>query len=205
VAATASLLMRAYRALDGSYFFWRAGAYDPTMSDATGSQTPPFPIVDYSDFVIAGFLEGPLARSDETAFALPGLGTPGVPITFGAGMTIQTAPGTDCRDYSSITVWVVITAAPSTPALLTLTSIWTNTPTPSTPADVGALRSDDAISNGDSPQNIYQAQYDVNGTTASSGAAQGPFNVPVRGRNHLLGIKSDVGDVEGYCIAMRLV
>lgn len=203
MAGTASVLMRAYRALDGSYFYWRAGAYDPGMDDAIGDQTPPFAKVSYSDQVIVGTVEGPLARTDPEAFALAGLGTPGVPITFGASTTVQTAPGIDCRDFSSISVWIVVTAAPSTPAVVTVQSLWTNKDTPATAADVGVLRSDDAIVAGASPQNIYQAEYAVSGTTAATGVALGPFNVPVRGRRHLLAIKSDVGDVQGYCIAMR--
>jgi len=203
MAPSASVLMRAFRAADGSFFYWRAGAYDPNMDDATGDQTPPFPIVDYSDQIIAGFVEGPLARSDATAFPLAGLGTVGTPITFAAFM-VQTPPGDDCRDYESISIWVVVTAAPTTPAVVTLTSIWSNKDTPAAPADLSPLRSDDAILDGESPQNIYEAQYDVTGTTAAVGFALGPFNVPVRGRTHLLGIKAVPGDVEGYCVAMRL-
>lgn len=203
MSGQASVLMRAFRAANGSYHTWRAGAFDPTMSDAVGDQAPPFPVGDYSDHVAVAFLEGPLARTDEEAFALAGLGTPGSPITFTSGVIVETGPGVDCRDYSSISVWVIITAAPTTPAVVTLQSIWTNKEPPAAPSDVGALRSDDAIVDGVSPQNIYRAEYDVTGTTASSGAAQGPFNVPVRGRRHLVAIKSDVGDVEGYVIAMR--
>lgn len=195
-----STLMRAYRAANGSFFTWRAGGYDPDMDDAS----PPFPKVDYSDHTVIGILGGPLARSDADGFNLPGLGTPAIPITFTVPQTVQSAPGTDCRDFSSISIWIVITAAPTTPAVVTLTSLWTNSDAPATQADVGALRSDDAIVDGLSPQNIYQATYDVTGTTVSSGAAQGPFNVPVRGRHHLLAIKSDTGDVEGYAVAMRL-
>jgi hypothetical protein len=191
--------MRAYRAADGSFYTWRAGAYDPNMDDAS----PPFPKVDYSDHVQIGILGGPLARSDAEAFALAGLGTPGVPLTVTIPPIVQTPPGTDCRDFTSISVWFVVTAAPTTPAQVNVRSVWTNTSSPSGPEHQGILNSDDAILNGSSPQNVYTAEYTVNGTAAATGAALGPFNVPVRGRNHLIVISSDTGDVEGYAIAMR--
>jgi len=203
VAATASVLMRAYRAADGSYHTWRAGGYDPDMSDAVGDQAPPFPIVDYSDHVVIGFLEGPLARSDANSFEI--IGTLASPVTFPTSGVFN-IPGTDCRDYDSISCWVVVTAAPTTPAVVSLTSAWTNVDSggASGPEHLGVQRSDDAISSGISPQNQYQADFEVNAITAASGAALGPYNVPVRGRNHILIVKSDTNDVEGYVVAMRL-
>ncbi|UCG88452.1 MAG: hypothetical protein JSW71_07890, partial [Gemmatimonadota bacterium] len=72
------------------------------------------------------------------------------------------------------------------------------------PQDFGIQASDDAISAGVSPQNQYRAEYTVNGTTAATGAALGPYNVPVRGREHLLIVRSDTGDVEGYALVMRM-
>jgi hypothetical protein len=195
--------MRAYRSTDNSYHTWRAGNYDPTMSDAVGDQAPPHPIVQYSDFVVVGTLGGPLARTDAESFPLVGLGTVGVPITLPMVSTPETAPGTDCRDYQSISVWFIVTAAPS-PAVVTMQSLWTNTSLAATAAEGGLLTSDDAILAGVSPQNPYQAEYTVTGTTAATGTALGPFNVPVRGRNHRLVIRSDTGDVEGYAVALRI-
>lgn len=206
MAATASVLMRAYRAADGSYHTWRAGGYDPDMSDAVGDQAPPFPIVDYSDHVVIGFLEGPLARSDANSFEI-GIGTSGSPVVFpSGGGGANNSPGIDCRDYDSISCWIVVTAAPTTPAIVSVTSAWTNVDSGgvSGPEHLGVQRSDDAISSGISPQNQYQADFEVNAITAASGAALGPYNVPVRGRNHILIVKSDTNDVEGYVVAMRL-
>jgi hypothetical protein len=193
--------MRAFRVADGSFYTWRAGAYDPAMADAT----PPFPKVDYSDHVQIGILGGPLARSDAEAFAVPGMGTPGTPVTLGVGGVGQTVPGTDCRDFASISAWFVVTAAPTTPAVVTLKSLWTNIDAAAVPADLGVQASDDAISAGVSPQNKYVAEYTINGTTAVEGAALGPFNVPVRGRRQILVAESSTLDVVGYMVAMRLV
>ncbi|MDB4278134.1 hypothetical protein N9917_00890 [Deltaproteobacteria bacterium] len=204
MAATASILMRAFRVADGSFFMWRAGAYDPTMSDATGDQAPPFPTGDYSDQVQVGTLGGPLARSDADSFTVPGLGTSGAPVTFPGAGGIFNSPPTECRDFTSISCWVVITAAPTTPAVVSLISAWSNKLTVAASADIGVQRSDDAIVDGVSPQNEYIAEYEIGGITAASGAALGPFNVPVRGRGHILIVKSDTGDVEGYVLAMRM-
>jgi hypothetical protein len=195
--------MRAFRAADSSFHTWRAGAYDPTMSDATGDQAPPFPTGDYSDHVAIAFLEGPLARSDAEAFLLAGMGTPGSPATFAIDTgpsTVETAPGTDCRDFESISIWIVVTSV-GTAATLTLSSAWSNVDAPSGAADIGIQRSDDAITDGDSPQNTYAAIYSFTGLP---GQALGPYNVPTRGRRHLLAVASDTGDLEGYALAMRM-
>lgn len=204
MAGTASVLMRAYRALDGSFFYWRAGAYDPDMNDATGDQAPPFPKVGYSDQVVVGTVEGPLARTDPESFLLPGLGTPGSPVVFPNAGGIFNTPPTDCQDFSSISLWVVLTATPTTPAVVSLSSAWSNKGTVAAAADIGVQRSDDAIVDGNSPQNQYIAEFTVSGPTAATGAALGPYNVPVRGRGHILILKSDTGDVEGYALAMRM-
>lgn len=205
MAATASILMRAFRAADSSFFTWRAGAYDPTMSDATGDQAPPFPVGDYSDFVVLGTVEGPLARSDAEAFEI-GIGTSGAPVVFPSSGGAINSPGVDCRDYESISCWIVVTAAPTTPAVVEVTSAWTNVSGSNVdgPEDLGVQRSDDAITGGVSPQNEYRAQYTISGTTAATGAALGPYNVPVRGRNHILIVKSDTNDVVGYVLGMRM-
>jgi len=204
LAATASVMMRAFRAANSSFFTWRAGAYDPTMSDAVGDQAPPFPIIDYSDHVLIGTIGGPLARTDPEAFLLAGLGTPGVPVTFTTAGVVETPPGVDCRDFESISLWVVVTAAPTTPAVVSVRSLWSNMATVSASADIGIQASDDSISAGISPQNGYTAEYAVTGTTVAVGVALGPYNVPVRGRRHLFGVESDTNDVEGYVLAMRM-
>lgn len=201
--AEASVLMRAFRAADQSYHTWRAGSYDPNMDDATGDQAPPFPIIDYSDPVVIGFIGGPLARSDAEAFTVPGLGTSGTPITFLTAGVTQTT-GTECRDFKSISVWVVITNAPTTPAVLSVRSIWTNTSSVGGAGDYGIQASDDAIVSGVSPQNRYIAEFTVTGTSAAVGFAHGPYNVPVRGRLHTLSLDSDTNDVQGYVLVMRL-
>lgn len=190
--------MRAYRAADGSYFTWRAGSYDPNMEDAVGDQAPPFPIIDYSDHVVIGFAGGPLARSDAEGFNLTGLGTSGTPVTFAtAPGTTETAPGTDCRDYRSITYWVYVTAA-GTAGTLSLKVSWASVEAAAA-SDFTAQKSDDAISGGLSPQNTYIGQFTVSGT-----ATLGPFNVPVRGRRSALTVETDTGDLQGYVVAMRL-
>jgi hypothetical protein len=196
--------MRAFRVADSSFHTWRAGAYDPTMSDATGSQAPPFPIVDYSDFVVIGTVGGPLARSDGDAFLLTGLGTPGTPITFAIDTgpsSVETVPGTDCRDFSSISLWVVVTTV-GTATQVRLTSVWSNIDAAAVLAtDFGIQASDDEIAAGVSPQNTYRATYPLSGAPVT---ALGPYNVPVRGRRHLLVIDTDTGDLEGYVLAMRI-
>lgn len=204
MAGQQAFLMRAYRSIDGSFHTWRAGQYDPTMSEATGAQAPPHPVVDYSDFVVVGFLGGPLARSDAEAFAVPGLGTSGTPITFLSSSVQESLPGTDCRDFESISLWIVVTAAPTTPAVVSVRSLWANVDSPAAAADVGHQRSDDAILDGVSPQNNYVADFEVTGTTAATGIALGPYNVPIRGRRHIFAVESDTNDVEGYVVAMRL-
>jgi hypothetical protein len=176
------------------------------MSDATGDQAPPFPPGDYSDHVVIGTVEGPLARSDAEAFEI-GIGTSGSPVVFpSGGGGANNNPGVDCRDYEFISCWIVVTAAPTTPAVVEVTSAWTNVSGSNVdgPEDLGVQRSDDAIAAGVSPQNEFQRDYTINGTTAASGAALGPYNVRVQGRNHILIIKSDTGDVEGYAVGMRI-
>jgi hypothetical protein len=202
VAATASVMMRAFRALDSSFHIWRAGAYDPTMSDATGDQAPPFPVGDYSDFVVIGQIGGPLARSDNTAFSPAGLGTSGVPVVFPVAATplVETSPGTDCQDFSSISYWVNVTTLAAGTSL-TLRVYWGMEASPGGIADYGIQASDDQISAGVSPQAPYQAVYDLTGGITT---AFGPFNVPVRGRYCRLTISSDNGLVQGYVRALRV-
>jgi hypothetical protein len=203
VAASASIIMRAYRVADSSFHTWRAGAYDPTMNDATGAQAPPFPTGDYSDHVVIGTLGGPLARSDAEAFLLPGMGTPGAPITFNIDSgpsTVEGTPGTDCRDYESISIWIVVTTV-GTAATLNVGSAWSNVNVAAGGADVGVQYSDDAIVDGDSPQNAYRAIYSFSGLP---GQALGPYNVPIRGRRHFAVVATDTGDLEGYVLAMRM-
>lgn len=204
MAGQQAFLMRAYRSIDGSFHTWRAGQFDPTMSEATGAQAPPHPTGEYSDFVVVGFLGGPLARSDADAFEVPGLGTSGVPITFTTAGVAEAPPGTECRDFESISVWVVVTNAPTTPSVVTVRSLWTNVDSVGSSADLGVQRSDDAILDGVSPQNKYLAEFEVTGTSASVGFALGPYNVPVRGRRHIVVVESSTNDVEGYVLAMRL-
>jgi len=192
--------MRAFRAANSSFFTWRAGAYDPTMSDAVGDQAPPFPIVDYSDHVVIGQIGGPLARTDAEGFTLTGLGTSGTPVTFSsaAGGTPETAPGTDCRDFSSITYWVYVTT-PGTATVMNLFCAWAPRDA-ALAADFSNVKSDDLISGGISPQNTYQGQF----TVPTGGGPVGPFNIPVRGRRGVLSVQTDTGDLEGYALAMRL-
>jgi len=197
--AEAAYLMRAFRSIDGSFHTWRAGDFDTDMSDTT----PPFSPGDYSDFVLLGFVGGPLARSDADAFTVAGLGTSGVPVTYAIDSgpaTAQTTPGTDCRDFESISCWVVVTTV-GTATTLTVSSLWTNTSSPSGAADLGFQRSDDAIVDGDSPQNSYRAIYSFSGAPSQ---ALGPYNVPVRGRRHLLTVATDTGDLQGYVLVMRM-
>jgi len=200
VAATASILMRAFRSTDSSYHTWRAGNYDPTMSDAVGDQVPPHPIVQYSDFVVVGTLGGPLARTDAEGFTLAGLGTSGSPVTFttAPGATFATVPGLDCRDYESITVWVYITT-PGTATEMRLFCAWAAVDA-AVGSDFSSTRSDDQIASGISPQNLYQAVFVL--PTPDNGLV-GPFNIPVRGRRALIAVQTDTGDLEGYALAMR--
>ena len=201
MAGTASILMRAFRAADSSFFTWRAGAYDPSMEDAVGDQAPPFPIIDYSDQVIVGQIGGPLARTDQTAFAPAGLGTLGVPVTFpvAAAPLLQTSPGTDCQDFTSITYWVNVTTLAGGVSL-SLRAYWGMEASPVGIADYGSQASDDQISAGVSPQAVYEAVYDLTGGITT---AFGPFNVPVRGRYCRLAVISDNGAVQGHVRAMR--
>lgn len=198
--AQAVFVMRAFRSIDSSYFVWRAGEFDDDMSEAN----PPNPKNEYSDHMVIGQIGGPLARSDAEASPVAGLGTSGTPITFTTAGVSESNPGTDCQDFSSISVWVVVTAAPTTPAVVSLRSRWSNVGATSGPADSGFQTSDDAITSGASPQNQYVAEFTINGTTVAEGAALGPYNVPVRGRRHILTVDSDTNDVEGYVLAMRL-
>jgi len=188
--------MRAYRTIDGSYHTWRAGQYDPDLLETT----PPNPKVEYSDAVVLGFVGGPLARTDAEGFNPPGLGTSGVPVTFttAPGATFESDPGTDCRDFSSITAWVYITT-PGTATEMTLYCAWSPIDA-SVATDFSTTKSDDQISSGVSPQNIYQADYAV--PTPDSGPA-GPFNIPVRGRRAKIAVQTDTGDLEGYVVVMR--
>lgn len=197
MAGTASVLMRAFRNADSSFFTWRAGAYDPTMSDAVGDQAPPFPVVDYSDIVVIGQIGGPLARTDADGFPLTGLGTSGVPVTFATTPgTSETAPGTDCRDFDSITYWVYVTTS-GTATTMTLSCAWAAVDA-AVASDFSPIRSDDQIASGVSPQNVYEGVF----TLPASGPV-GPFNIPVRGRRARLTVQTDTGDLDGYVLAMR--
>lgn len=202
MAGTASILMRAFRSADSSFFTWRAGAYDPQMTDAVGDQAPPFPIIDYSDHVVIGAVEGPLARTDPEATAVAGLGTPGTPITFGnaASPSPETFPGTDCRDFDSITYWVVLTNK-GTATNVTLDVAWSWKDNPANAGDVGELMSDDQISAGVSPQNVYQTVHTWSVGTVPQGFM---INVPVRGRRSRVSLFTDTGDAQGYVVAMRI-
>ena len=204
MAGQQAFLMRAFRAANGSYHTWRAGQYDPTMAEATGSQAPPFPVGGYSDFMVLSFLGGPLARSDAEAAPLPGMGTVGVPVAFpnGSPPLINTNPGLDCRDFSSVSIYVVITT-PGTATLATLFVAWSGADAAAFTVDAGIQRSDDAIAAGVSPQNFYQADF-VMPPPFGLGPVLGPFNVPVRGRRFFLAVQMNTGDVLGYVTAQRL-
>lgn len=189
-----AFLMRAYRSIDGSFFTWRAGQYDPNLLEAT----PPHPKVEYSDPVVLGFVGGPLARTDAEGFTLAGLGTSGTPVTFATSPgTIESDPGTDCRDFSSITYWVYITA-PGTASSMELRVRWASVDA-AVAADFTTQKSDDAITSGVSPQNTYVGQFTIPGS-----GTIGPFNVPVRGRRAELIVETDTGDLDGYVVAMRI-
>lgn len=199
MAGTASILMRAFRSANSSFHTWRAGSFDPTMSDAVGDQAPPFPTGDYSDHVAIAFLEGPLARSDSEAFDV--IGSSGSPVTFALApaFTSEALPGTDCRDYASVTYWIYITN-PGTATLLSVFGSWAGVDA-ALATDHASQKSDDAISSGVSPQNTYQADYSMPPT---GNQPLGPFNLPVRGRRARLRLQADTNNVQGYVTAMRL-
>jgi hypothetical protein len=204
MAGQQAFLMRAFRSADGSYHTWRAGQYDPLMAEATGSQAPPFPPGDYSDFMVVSFLGGPLARTDGEAAPLSGLGTSGAPITFNifaSGLSLNSDPGLDCRDFSSVTVWVVLTNQ-GTASSGSLFAGWSGKDAAAFLADVAIQKSDDAISGGISPQNVYVATVTLP-TPVGVAPVLGPYNVPVRGRRFFFGLYFDTADVEGYVIAQR--
>jgi hypothetical protein len=167
------------------------------MSDATGDQAPPNPIVDYSDFVAVAFLEAPLARDDAEQVEV--IGTSGSPVAFATSPTVtsQAAPGTDMRDYESCNYWVYITT-PGTGAVLSVFATAAGVDSAAT-SDHGILRSEDQIAAGVAPQAIYQMDFDM--TTA---APYGPINIPKRGRRHRLSVSTDTGDVLGYVSAQRI-
>jgi hypothetical protein len=192
--------MRAYRTIDGSFHTWRAGEFDTDMSETT----PPHPKGEYSDFVVLSHIGGPLARSDAEAFPFPGLGTSGAPITFSQAPvpSVNTDPGIDCQDYSSVTVFITITT-PGTAALATVLGAWSGVDAAALAADVTAQRSDDSIAAGVSPQNQYQATYTMP-TPVGVAPVLGPFNLPVRGRRFFLAVMFDTADVEGFVTVMRL-
>lgn len=198
MAAQAVFVMRAFRSIDSSYFVWRAGEFDDDMSEAT----PPHPKNEYSDHMVIGQIGGPLARTDQTAFAVPGLGTSGTPATFptSAGPLVESSPGTDCQDFTSVSYWATVTTV-GTSTSITLRVVWGAEETPSGATDYGFQTSDDQISAGVSPQAVYEATYDLTGGITYS---FGPFNVPVRGRYARLSIHSSTGDAEGYVRAMRI-
>ena len=204
MAGQQAFLMRAFRAANGSYHTWRAGQYDPAMAEATGPQAPPFPVGGYSDFMVLSFLGGPLARSDLEALPLPGMGTVGVPIAFplGSPPLVNTNPGLDCQDFTSVSLFVHITT-PGTASLATLFAAWSGVEAAAFTVDAGIQRSDDAILAGVSPQNIYQATFPMPPPTGP-GPVLGPFNVPVRGRRLFLALQMDTNDSLGYVTALRL-
>jgi len=198
MAAQAVFVMRAFRSIDSSYFVWRAGEFDNDMSEAS----PPNPPGEYSDHTVIGFIGGPLARTDTTALSPAGLGTPGAPATFpvtGAPL-LETSPGTDCQDFTSISYWVNVTNVAGGTSL-TVQALWGMEESPVGAGDYGFQASDDQITAGASPQAVYTATYDLTGGTTN---AFGPFNVPVRGRFCRLVISSDNGAVEGYVRAIRV-
>jgi hypothetical protein len=198
MAAQAVFVMRAFRGIDSSYFVWRAGEFDDDMSEAN----PPNPPGEYSDHTVIGFIGGPLARTDTTALSPVGLGTSGTPVTFpvaGAPL-LETSPGTDCQDFTSISYWVNVTNLAGGTSL-TVQVLWGMEETPAGAGDYGFQASDDQITAGASPQAVYTATYDLTGGITS---AFGPFNVPVRGRFCRLVISSDNGAVEGYVRAIRV-
>jgi hypothetical protein len=168
------------------------------MNDAVGDQAPPFPIVDYSDQVVVGYVEGPLARTDPSGFDV--LGTLALNAVFDSPPTptLEVLPGTDCRDFSSISYWVyIVTDWGATQ--IDVYSYWSQEATPASDADFGPITSDDQIASGLSPQNTYIGRFTISGPTTL-----GPFNIPVRGRFARIGVASDNGWAEGYVKAMRL-
>lgn len=194
MAAQAVFVMRAFRSIDSSYFVWRAGEFDDDMSEAN----PPNPKNEYSDHMVIGQIGGPLARTDVEGFNLTGLGTSGSPVTFATSPgTAESDPGTDCRDFSSVSYWVYVTA-PGTASTMELRVRWASVDS-AVAADFASQKSDDAISGGVSPQNTYVGQFSISGT-----GTIGPFNVPVRGRRAELVVETDTGDLDGYAVAMRI-
>jgi hypothetical protein len=168
------------------------------MDDAVGDQAPPFPIVDYSDQVVVGYVEGPLARTDPSGFDV--LGSLAVPVVFDSPPTptLETLPGTDCRDFSSISYWVFV-AEDNGATSIDVYSYWSQEATPAADADFGPITSDDQIASGLSPQNTYIGRFTISGPTTL-----GPFNIPIRGRYARIGVASNNGLAEGNAKAMRL-
>jgi hypothetical protein len=197
MTATASVLMRAFRGADSSFFMWRAGSYDPTMSDATGDQAPPFPPGDYSDHVVTGLIGGPLARTDATGTDV--LGNSGAPATFGTVPTYQ-ATASVVRDFAEASCFAYITNKAGAGSI-TLQAVFAEKVTPAA-GDFGSLTTDDAPTAGVAPQFQYQAEYDVSGETPPF--VLGPFNVPIRGPKVYFGIKGDAGAPEGYLRVVRI-
>jgi len=184
--AEASVLMRAFRALDQSYFTWRAGAYDPNMEDAVGDQAPPFPILDYSDHVVIGFIGGPLARTDATGTEV--IGTSGTPVAIGTAVTTQSTD-TELRDFREVSIFIYVSAK----AGASTVEVQYQFAEKAAPAatEYGTQTAEDAPVSGVAAQNNYVATYDISGLTPPF--TLGPFNVPVRGSKGRVGISADAG------------
>jgi hypothetical protein len=132
------------------------------------------------------------------------MGTSGAPVPFpnGAPPLVNSNPGLDCRDYRSVTVYVYITT-PGTASLATVFAAWAGLDAADFSLDAAIQRSDDAISGGVSPQNLYQAEFTMP-PPVGVGPILGPFNLPVRGRRFFVSVSMDTADVEGYVLMQRL-
>lgn len=196
--AEASVLMRAFRAIDQSYFIWRAGSFDPNMEDAVAEQAPPFPIGDYSDHVALGFIGGPLARTDVTGTDV--IGTSALPVAIDTTFTAQTTP-TELRDFREVSVYLYVSGV----TLATVVEVSYQFAEKGSPAatDFGNLTAEGVPVGGVAVQDTYVATYDI--STLTPPFALGPFSVPVRGTKGRVRVKVDAGSIEAYATAQRFV
>lgn len=194
--AEASVLMRAFRAIDQSYFTWRAGSYDPDMLDAVAEQTPPFPIGDYSDHVALGFIGGPLARTDVTGTEV--IGTSALPVTIGTGFTAQTTP-TELRDFREVSVYLYVSGV-TTAEVVEVSYQFAEKSAPAA-AEFGDLTAETSPLAGVAEQNSYVATYNI--ALLTPPFTLGPFNVPARGTKGRVRVRVDAGSIDAYATAQR--
>jgi len=176
----APYLMRAFRTIDSSFHFWRAGEFDDDMSETT----PPNPVVDYSDFTVVSYIGGNLAISDSVGTDVLGTGT--VSIVLSAAF--QSATKISVRNFNEIEWFVHVSNYGLGPVTqLDLEIQFSEKATPG--STDWAFLTTEVVTAGNAVKSDFTAMFDTTG-----GPATIAISTPVRGQVMRLRVKAAVGD-----------